>query len=37
VADTTRMRGLGLVPETDPLQHLAEIAPAYAAGADGVS
>jgi UDP-glucose 4-epimerase len=31
VADTTRMRALGLAPEADPLAHLAEIAPAYAA------
>jgi len=30
VADTTRMRAFGLVPEADPLQHLAEIAPSYA-------
>jgi UDP-glucose 4-epimerase len=29
VADTTRMRAFGLVPETYPLQHLAEIAPSY--------
>jgi UDP-glucose 4-epimerase len=30
VADTTLMRSLGLAPEADPLQHLAEIAPDYA-------
>ena len=30
IADTTRMRAFGLVPEADPLQHLAEIAPSYA-------
>jgi UDP-glucose 4-epimerase len=30
VADTTRMRALGLVPESDPLQHLAELQAAYA-------
>jgi UDP-glucose 4-epimerase len=29
VADTTRMRAFGLMPEADPLQHLAEIAPWY--------
>lgn len=29
VADTTRMRATGLVPEADPLFHLAELAPAY--------
>jgi UDP-glucose 4-epimerase len=32
VADTERMRAWGLVPEADPLQHLAEMAPAYAPG-----
>lgn len=30
VADTTLMRSLGLAPETDPLQHLAEIVTDYA-------
>ncbi len=30
VADTTRMRSLGLRPEADPLQHLGEIVAAYA-------
>jgi UDP-glucose 4-epimerase len=30
VADTARMRAMGLVPEADPLGHLAELAPAYA-------
>ena len=30
VADTTLMRSIGLAPEADPLQHLAEIAPTYA-------
>jgi UDP-glucose 4-epimerase len=29
VADTSRMRSLGLVPEADPLAHLAELVPAY--------
>jgi UDP-glucose 4-epimerase len=29
VADTTRMRALGLVPERDPLQHLAEMTTAH--------
>lgn len=29
IADTRLMRSLGLVPETDPLAHLAEIVPAY--------
>jgi nucleoside-diphosphate-sugar epimerase len=29
VADTRRMRQLGLVPERDPLQHLAEMVSAY--------
>ena len=33
VADTTRMRSLGLLPETDPLQHLPEIVAAYGPGA----
>ena len=32
VADTTLMRSIGLAPEADPLQHLAEIAAAYAPG-----
>ena len=32
VADTTLMRSLGLAPESDPLQHLAEIAAAYGRG-----
>jgi nucleoside-diphosphate-sugar epimerase len=32
VADTTLMRSLGLAPESDPLQHLAEIAAGYAPG-----
>ena len=32
VADTTLMRSLGLAPEPDPLQHLAEIAGSYAPG-----
>jgi UDP-glucose 4-epimerase len=30
VADTARMRSLGLVPETDPLAHLAELVSGYA-------
>jgi nucleoside-diphosphate-sugar epimerase len=34
VADTGLMRSLGLVPDADPLQHLAEIAKTYA-GASG--
>lgn len=34
IADTTLMRSLGLIPETDPLQHLAEIASDYAPGPD---
>jgi NAD(P)-dependent dehydrogenase (short-subunit alcohol dehydrogenase family) len=29
IADTRRMRGLGLVPEADPLAHLAELVEAY--------
>jgi UDP-glucose 4-epimerase len=32
VADTTLMRTLGLSPETDPLQHLAELVDAYPPG-----
>jgi nucleoside-diphosphate-sugar epimerase len=32
IADTTLMRTRGLTPETDPLQHLAEMAPDYAPG-----
>jgi UDP-glucose 4-epimerase len=35
VADTQRMRALGLVPESDPLAHLSEIAAAYTRGAHG--
>jgi UDP-glucose 4-epimerase len=35
VAETTRMRSLGLVPETDPLQHLGEIVTAYGSGVGG--
>jgi hypothetical protein len=34
VADTTRMRSVGLVPEADPLQHLAEIVTAYPPGSN---
>jgi UDP-glucose 4-epimerase len=30
IADPARLRAFGLAPETDPLQHLAEIAPSYA-------
>jgi hypothetical protein len=35
VADTGRMRAIGLVPEADPLGHLAELAPAYAPRVSG--
>jgi nucleoside-diphosphate-sugar epimerase len=32
VADTGRMRALGLTPEADPLQHLSELLSAYPPG-----
>jgi UDP-glucose 4-epimerase len=35
VADTTRMRSLGLLPEADPLAHLAELVAAYVPAPQG--